>query len=89
MRGLWKEGAEENIWVQEVLRMKLTREWGELHNKFYNRYCLPNRLSVIKGQRMWWVRLCYFGTNKWWPKFGNQVLLKGYKELNQITETEC
>jgi len=70
--------------------MKLTREGGELHyKKFYNRYCLPNRLSVIKGQRMWWVRLSYFGTNKWWPKFGNQVLLNGYKELNQITEIEC
>jgi len=33
--------------------MKLTREWGELHNKkFYNRYYLPNRLSVIRGQRI-------------------------------------
>lgn len=45
-------GGEQNI---GPTREEVPVEWGKLHKKFHNLYCLPNVTKVMKSCGMRWV----------------------------------
>jgi hypothetical protein len=52
-KGVWEQGVEENIWIEEV--------WSDgrldkLHNeKLHNLYSLPRIIRMIRSRRMRWA----------------------------------
>jgi hypothetical protein len=50
--GVWEQGAEENIWIEEGWS---DRRLGKLRNELYNLYCSPSIIRIIKSRRMRWA----------------------------------
>jgi hypothetical protein len=51
IEGVWKQGAEENIWTQDV-----AGGWKKLNNEeLHNLYASPNIARVIKSRKMRWA----------------------------------
>jgi hypothetical protein len=64
-KGVWEQGAEENIWTEGRMDRKTGGLKG-LHNQELHNLCsLPSIIRIIKTRKMWWARHVTWMGGKW------------------------